>query len=169
MSLSVTLSSLGSQTAGCHLSVHLSHIPCVYAPQLLHRSSVTGHFGGVRVLATVSSAAVNLGVHTSLRRNVFRFFSRGSSPEEGLPGHVTVPVFIFGGLSTLSSLAAVPVCTPTRGVRGFLCPHSLPSTVTPCLVGDGHSARRQVESHCGFLYVHVVSYGLSLQWSRTQF
>ena len=56
------------------------------------QSSIKGHFGCFHVSATVSNAAMNVGVHVSLQINVCRFFGR--YPEKGLLGHI-VPLFLI--------------------------------------------------------------------------
>ena len=54
-------------------------------------SSVDGHLGHVHVLAIVNSAAVNIGVHVSLRT---MFFS-GYMPRSGIAGSYGSSIFSF--------------------------------------------------------------------------
>ena len=54
---------------------------CIYLPHLLY-SSVSGHLGCVHVLATVNSAAMNIGVHVSSRIRVFCEYM----PRSGMAG-----------------------------------------------------------------------------------
>ena len=52
-----------------------------------------GHLGCFHVLATVNSAAVNIGVHVSFRISVFGFF--GYMPRSGIAGSYGSSIFSF--------------------------------------------------------------------------
>ena len=52
-----------------------------------------GHLGCFHVLATVNSAAVNIGVHVSFRISVFGFF--GYMPRSGIAGSYGSFIFSF--------------------------------------------------------------------------
>ena len=53
-----------------------------------------GHLGCFHVLATVNSAAVNIGVHVSFRISVFGFFGY-ICPGVGLIDHVVTLFLVF--------------------------------------------------------------------------
>ena len=60
------------QMAAFHLSLWLSSIPLYMYRTFFIQSSIKGHFGCLRVVATVN-AAVNRGVHVSLQIDVSKF------------------------------------------------------------------------------------------------
>ena len=71
----------------------------VYHIFFIH-SSVDGHLGRFHVLATVNSAAVNMGVHVPFQIRVFVFSSY--TPRSGIARSYGNPIFSF--LSNLHSL-----------------------------------------------------------------
>ena len=88
------------------------------------------HLGFFQILAVVNSAAMNIGVHVSFSIMV----SSGYSPVLGLLGRMVVLflvclfVFVFSGISILSSIVALSVYFPTNTVGGLLSPHTLSGT-----------------------------------------
>ena len=65
-------------------------------------SSVDGHLGCFHVLTTVSSAAMNMGMHMSFQISVFVFF--GYIPKSGIAGSY--------GSFMLNFLRGPPYCSP---------------------------------------------------------
>ena len=75
--------------------------------------SADGYLGHLHVLAIVSRAAVNIGVHVSFYIIVLsRFMLRN-----GIAGSYSNSVFCR--TSILFSIVAAPTCFPTNGVGGF--------------------------------------------------
>ena len=68
------------------------HCTYIYHIFFTH-SSVDGHLGYFHILATVNSAAMNIGVHISSRINVFVFF--GYIPKSGIAGSYGSSIFSF--------------------------------------------------------------------------
>lgn len=79
-------------------------------------SFIGRHLGGSHSSAVVNSAAVNMGVQTSLQDPAFH--SSGKYPEVGLLDRMVVLFLTFGGTSTLFSIAAAPFPIPTSSARG---------------------------------------------------
>ena len=71
-------------------------------------SSVDGHLGCFYVLATVNSAAVNIGVHVSFEL----WLSLDRCSGVGLLDHMVVLSLIFRGNAILFSTVVVPVYNP---------------------------------------------------------
>ena len=63
---------------------------CMYHSIFIH-SYVSEHLGCLHVLAIVNSAAVNVGVHVSLRIMAFS----GYMPRSGIAGPYGSPIFSF--------------------------------------------------------------------------
>ena len=75
-----------------HSSVHMCIYSAVYMPHIfLIHSSVDGHLGCFHVLAVVSSASVNTGVHVSSWVVVFSRYL----PRSGIAGSYGSPIFSF--------------------------------------------------------------------------
>ena len=86
-------------------------------------SSVSGHLGCFHVLAIVNSAAMNIGVHISLRIVVVS----GYIPSSGIVSHVVVLFLVFKGNFIVFSLVAVSTYIPINCARGFPFLHILSS------------------------------------------
>ena len=100
-----------------------SRIPLCVGHLFSIRAPVDGHLGCFHVLAVVSSAAVNTGVHVAFWIIVLSRYI----PEVGLQNHMAALVFIFWGTSILFCIVAAPVSIPTSTVGGFPCLHTLSS------------------------------------------
>ena len=85
------------------------------------RSSVDGHLGHFQVLATVNSAATNIGIHVSFSIMIFS----GYIPSSGIVG--PYGTFIPSFLWNHHTVFIVPISTyiPTNSVRGFPFLHIL--------------------------------------------
>ena len=75
------------------------------------------------LLAAVSNAAVNMGVHVSLCALLPIIL--GAYPEVGLLDPMAVLFLILGGNSVLFSTMVVPIYTPTNRVQAFQFLHIL--------------------------------------------
>ena len=80
--------------------------------------------GCFHVLATVNSAAMNMGC-MDLFKSVFCFFTY--MPRSEPAGSYGSPIFSFIGISILFSIVVVPIYIPTNSVRGFPLLHTLSS------------------------------------------
>ena len=110
-------------------------------------SSVGEHLGCFCVLAIVSSAAVNNGIHVSFSILV----SSGHMPRSGTAGSYDgfIPSFSRKSLYHLPEWLYEFAFPPT------VQEHSLFSTPSPAFIfyrlfGDGHSDQCEVISHCSF-------------------
>ena len=109
-----------------------------------------GHLGCFHILAVVSNAAVDLGVHIYLFELVFLFSLGKKYPEVELLDQMVVLCLIFG---------EAPYCFPQR-LHQFTFPPtahecspfytSLPTLAISCPFHCSHSDRCEVIFHCGF-------------------
>ena len=95
-------------------------IVCMYHNCFIH-SSVDGHLGCFHVLAVVTSAAVNNGIHVPLSILLFLEYM----PRSGIAGHMAVLFLVFKGISISSSIVAVSIYIPTNSARAFPFLHTL--------------------------------------------
>ena len=97
-------------------------------------SSVDGHLGCFRVLAIVSSAAINIGLHVSFGIMVFS----GYMPSIRLLAHMVVLFLVFKGTFILLSIVAVSIYIPTKSARGLPFLYTF-SAFTVCrFLNNGH-------------------------------
>ena len=99
---------------------------CVYThtPHIFFiHSSVSGRLGCFHVLAIVTSAAVDIGVHVSFRV----IFSRGTS-RSGIAGSHVSSIFSFLRSFHIVLLVALPIDIPTSSVGGLPSLRILSST-----------------------------------------
>ena len=105
-------------------------------------SSVVGHQGCFHVLAIVSSAAVNIGIHVSFSVLV----SSGYMPSSGIVGSIVL-FLIFHRISIPFSIIAVWVYIPTNRARRFPFFHISPAFLVSRFFDDGQC---EVIPHCSF-------------------
>ena len=87
-------------------------IVCMYHNFFIH-SSVDEHLGCFHVLAIVTSASVNNGIHVSFSILV----SSGTCLGVGLLGHMVVLFLVF--LRSLHTIVAVSIYIATNSARAF--------------------------------------------------
>lgn len=116
---------------------------------------ISGSLGGFDILATVSSAAVNVGVQLSFRAPASILLVMYTEAE--LLDHVVVLFFIFWGTVVLISTVAIPCYSPTNSVQRFQLLHILPALVVffcccccVVVVCISHPNRCEVISNCSF-------------------
>ena len=112
----------------------------------LTHSSTDGLLSCFHVLAIVYSAIVNTGIHVSLSILV----SSACMPSSGIAGSYGRSTSSFLRISMLFSTVAVPVCIPTRSVRGFPFSTPSPAFIACRLFDDSFSDWHEIIPHCGF-------------------
>ena len=68
----------------------------------------------------------------------------------GLLGLMVVLFPVFKGISTLSSIVAIPIYIPTSFARLFPLFHSFPALTVSGFFDEGHSDHCEVIYHCSF-------------------
>ena len=85
--------------------------------------------------------------------NFFELVFQGSwsiIPTVGSLDQKAGPYLIFKGISILLSTVAAPNCIPTNSAKGFPYLHILTRPVVCWFIGESHSDRCEMISHCGF-------------------
>ena len=97
------------------------YVPHLHSPIFCQRT-----LGCPHVLATVSNAAMSIGVQISLLISVFEFFRQIS--RRAISGSYGNPVVIFLRNCQAVSIVVVPVYIPTSSEGGFLLIYNLANT-----------------------------------------
>jgi len=106
--------------------------------------SVDGHLRCFLVLAVISSAFMNIGVHVSFGINIFSRYVPSSGITESC-GHT-----VFWGTSMLFSIVAAPTSSPPTVQEGSLFSTPSLAFIICRLFNDGHSDWGEVTPHCSF-------------------
>ena len=121
---------------------------CIYVPHLFIHSSTDAHLGCFHVLASVNSAAMNIGVNVSFQIMIFS----GYIPGSGIAGSDGRSIFSFlRNIHTIihSGCSTLHFQQQCSGIS--ISPFSTSSlTFIVCRFFDGHSDWLEVISHCSF-------------------
>ena len=121
------------------------HVCVVYTHHIIFiHSSADGHLGCFHVLAIVSGAAINSGMHVSFW---IRDFSR-YSPGVGLLDHMVTLFLVFWEPFIMFCIGAAPVYIPTTVWKSSLLSPPSPAFFICRIFNDGHSDQCELVPKC---------------------